>query len=194
MLVVKFSAIFGKKKFFMSRIGKLPVHVPEKVQVEIEGNNITISGPYGKLERNISTLLDIKVDEKNIILIKKINNRRTNEIYGLTRTLVNNMVIGVSQKFEKVLLLEGVGYRAQTNNNQLILNLGYSHPVALEIPSGIEVLIEKNTLIIIKGINKELIGQFSATIKSRRLPEPYKGKGVLYQGEIIKRKVGKSGK
>ena len=178
----------------MSRIGKLPVYVPEKVEVIVQENTITISGPHGKLERTISTLLNIKIEEKAITLLKKTNNRQTNEIYGLTRTLINNMVIGVSQKFEKILLLEGVGYRAQINNDQLILNLGYSHSVNLEIPNGIEVIIEKNTLILLKGINKELIGQFSATIKNKRLPEPYKGKGILYQGEIIKRKVGKSGK
>ena len=178
----------------MSRIGKLPVHVPENVEVITQENTITISGPYGKLNRTISPLLSLKRKEGFIIIVKKTSNRQTNEIYGLTRTLINNMVIGVSQKFEKVLLLEGVGYRAQINNNQLILNLGYSHPVNLEIPNGIEVMIEKNNLILLKGIDKELIGQFSATIKNKRLPEPYKGKGILYQGEIIKRKVGKSGK
>ena len=107
----------------MSRIGKLPVYISEKVKVTIQENNITISGPYGKLERTISTLLSLKIEEKAITLIKKANNRQTNEIYGLTRTLISNMVIGVSQKFEKVLLLEGVGYRAQINNNQLILNI-----------------------------------------------------------------------
>ena len=178
----------------MSRIGKLPVYVPEKVEVSIRNNTITISGPYGKLQRTISPLLSIKIEEKAIILIKNTSNRQTNDIYGLTRTLINNMVIGVSQKFEKVLLLEGVGYRAQISDNQLILNLGYSHSVNLQIPTGIEVMIEKNTLIFIRGIDKELIGQFSATIKNKRRPEPYKGKGILYQGEIIKRKVGKSGK
>ena len=178
----------------MSRIGKLPVYIPKKVKVVIEGNIITISGPYGQLAKNISNLINIKVEENVIILNKKINTRQTSQLYGLTRTLINNMVIGVSQKFEKVLLLEGVGYRAQINDTQLILNLGYSHPVNLEIPNGIEVLVEKNTLILIKGIDKELIGQFSATIKNKRPPEPYKGKGILYQGEIIKRKVGKSGK
>ena len=170
------------------------MHIPGKVEVTVQENTITISGPYGKLERIISPLLSIKLEQKVIFIIKKTNNRKTNEIYGLTRTLINNMVIGVSQKFEKVLLLEGVGYRAQLNNNQLILNLGYSHPINLEIPTGIEVIIEKNTLILLKGIDKELIGQFSATIKNKRPPEPYKGKGILYQGEIIKRKVGKSGK
>ena len=194
---MKFYAIFGKtknRKFFMSRIGKLPITVPGTVQVEIEGNIIKVIGKYGKLQQQISNLICIEIENNLITISKKIDTRRANEVYGLTRTLINNMIIGVSQNFEKVLLLEGVGYRAQSIKNELLLNLGYSHPVNLEIPSGIEVIVEKNNIIIVRGINKELVGQFSATIKSKRPPEPYKGKGILYQGEIIKRKVGKSGK
>ena len=145
---MKFYAIFGdNRKLFMSRIGKLPIKIPDKVKVEINGNTITVVGKYGELQRKFSNLISIKVDNKLIKVSKKIDTRRTNEVYGLTRTLINNMVVGVSQKFEKILSLEGVGYRAQNNNNELLLNLGYSHPVNLEIPSGLEVLVEKNNLI-----------------------------------------------
>ena len=178
----------------MSRIGKLPIQVPTNVQVEIQEEMINIIGPYGKLRRRISSLLSIELKNQGIFVTKKNNNRITNQLYGLTRTLINNMIIGVSEKFEKVLLLEGVGYRAQILSNELVLNLGYSHPIVIQIPPEIEIVIEKNIVIIIRGSNKELVGQLSATIKSKRPPEPYKGKGILYQGEIIKRKVGKSGK
>lgn len=183
-----------KNEIFMSRIGKLPIKVPANIQVEIENEIINIVGPYGKLKRNFSSLLSVELKNQIIFITKKNNNRITNQLYGLTRTLINNMIIGVSEKFEKVLLLEGVGYRAQTLNNELVLNLGYSHPIIIPIPIEIEIIIEKNIIIIVKGSDKELVGQLSATIKSKRPPEPYKGKGVLYQGEVIKRKVGKSGK
>lgn len=178
----------------MSRIGKLPIVIPANVQVEMDNHIISISGPHGKLFKKISDLITVEINN-NIIYLKKVNNTRiTNQLYGLTRTLINNMVIGVSNKFERVLQLQGVGYRAQVRENNLILNIGYSHPILIVIPSGITIKIEKNGEIIISGFEKELIGQLAATIRSKRPPEPYKGKGILYKGEIIKRKVGKSGK
>lgn len=178
----------------MSRIGKVPIKIPQNVQVNIDKDIIHVSGPYGKLMQKISKVILIEIAENFIILRKENNNRTTNQLYGLTRTLINNMVIGVSRKFEKRLILEGVGYRAQLSNKNLILNLGYSHPVIIPIPESIEILIEKNGTILVTGSNKELVGQLGASIKNKRLPEPYKGKGILYQGEVIKRKVGKSGK
>lgn len=178
----------------MSRIGKLPIVLPENVQVEINNHIISISGPHGKLFKKISDLITVEIND-NILYLKKINNARiTNQLYGLTRTLINNMVIGVSTKFERILQLQGVGYRAQVSGNNLILNVGYSHPISILIPEGISIKIEKNGEIIISGFEKELIGQLAATIRSKRPPEPYKGKGIIYKDEVIKRKVGKSGK
>lgn len=178
----------------MSRIGKLPIILPSNVQVELNEQIIEVSGPYGKLLKEISESISIHKNDNNII-VKKVNNTRiANQLYGLTRTLINNMVIGVSEKFERTLQLHGVGYRAQVIDNNLVLNLGYSHSIILAIPQDITILIEKNGEIVISGFNKELVGQLSATIRNKRPPEPYKGKGILYKGEIIKRKVGKSGK
>nr|QWK41876.1 ribosomal protein L6 [Protohalopteris sp.] len=178
----------------MSRIGKLPIVIPANVQVEISERTISISGPHGKLFKKISDLISVQVNNNNIYVTKNNNTRIANQLYGLTRTLINNMVIGVSNKFERILQLQGVGYRAQVTGNDLILNLGYSHPIKITIPKGINIQIEKNGEIIISGFDKELIGQLASTIRNKRPPEPYKGKGILYKGEIIKRKVGKSGK
>nr|YP_009455840.1 50S ribosomal protein L6 [Dictyopteris divaricata]YP_010205345.1 50S ribosomal protein L6 [Grateloupia livida]AQZ25056.1 50S ribosomal protein L6 [Dictyopteris divaricata]UAV85914.1 50S ribosomal protein L6 [Grateloupia livida] len=178
----------------MSRIGKLPIAIPENVEVEVKEQIINITGPHGKLVREISSTISIQLANNFLTLKKRDNSRFTNQLYGLSRTLINNMIIGVSKKFDKTLMLEGVGYRAQIVNKDLVLNLGFSHPVLLLIPDGIEVVLEKNGIIIIRGFDKELVGQFAATIKSKRPPEPYKGKGILFKGEIIKRKVGKSGK
>ncbi|CAM9096226.1 unnamed protein product [Discosporangium mesarthrocarpum] len=178
----------------MSRIGKLAITVPTNVKINIDGQNITIKGPYGEIFRKISDLISIEYINDKIYVTKKINTRIASQLYGLTRTLINNMVIGVSEKFQLVLQLQGVGYRAQIKEKNLILNLGYSHPIIIIIPKDLEIKVENNTEIIIKGFNKELVGQVAATIRSKRPPEPYKGKGILYKGEIIKRKVGKSGK
>ena len=178
----------------MGRIGKLPIKVPSNVQVEINEKSVQVSGPQGKLLRTISDLISVEIRENTIYVTKNDDTRITNQLYGLTRTLINNMVIGVSQKFERRLELQGVGYRAQLDNNDLVLNLGYSHPIIISIPLGIEIKVEKNVGIIITGFDKELVGQLAATIREKRPPEPYKGKGILYKGEIIKRKVGKSGK
>nr|YP_011006982.1 50S ribosomal protein L6 [Phaeostrophion irregulare]WAM64269.1 50S ribosomal protein L6 [Phaeostrophion irregulare] len=178
----------------MSRIGKSPIVVPANVQVKVNEQMVEVSGPHGKLFRQISGLLSIQIIDDIIYLKKSDGTKISNQLYGLTRTLINNMVIGVSEKFERGLQLQGVGYRAQVIDNNLILNLGYSHPVSIKIPTGIDIKVEKNGGIIISGFNKELVGQLAATIRDKRPPEPYKGKGILYKGEIIKRKVGKSGK
>lgn len=178
----------------MSRIGKLPIIIPVNVQVEINQQTISISGPHGKLFKKISDLISVQVQNNTIYVTKNNNTRIANQLYGLTRTLINNMVIGVSKKFERILQLQGVGYRAQVTGNDLILNLGYSHPIIIMIPKGVDIKVEKNGEIYISGFDNELIGQLAATIRDKRPPEPYKGKGILYKGEIIKRKVGKSGK
>ncbi len=178
----------------MSRIGKLPIKIPEKVEIQIEDQLIKVSGPYGKLSRKISELILISFEENQVLVKTKNDSRKAKELYGLSRTLINNMVVGVSTKFERRLEIKGVGYRSQVKSNTLVLNLGYSHPVIIPIPSEIEIIVEGNVNILIKGIDKEVVGQLAATIRSKRPPEPYKGKGILYKGELIKRKVGKSGK
>jgi large subunit ribosomal protein L6 len=178
----------------MSRIGKLPIIIPNKVKVSIENQNIEVSGPHGKLFRKVSDSIQLIQKENELLLEPKNNLRQTRELYGLSRTLVNNMVLGVSTQFERSLKIEGVGYRAYVEERKLVLLLGYSHPIIIPFPESISLSVEANVNISIKGIDKEEVGQLAATIRSKRPPEPYKGKGVLYKGEIIKRKVGKSGK
>nr|YP_010594926.1 ribosomal protein L6 [Stephanopyxis turris]WAJ57661.1 ribosomal protein L6 [Stephanopyxis turris] len=178
----------------MSRIGKLPIKVPENVEVICNGPEVTVKGKFGTLQNTLPEVLQI--EEKNDTLIVSLKNEtRTNRaLYGLYRTLVNNMVIGVSEQFTILLTLQGVGYRGSVQGQSLVLNLGYSHPVTMEIPEGISVEVTQNTLITLKACNKEMLGLFAAKIRSWRIPEPYKGKGILYQGEIVRRKAGKSGK
>lgn len=178
----------------MSRIGKLGIKLPQKVEVQIVGQNINISGPYGTLNRKISELVILTMINDEIHVSPKDNSRQAKALHGLSRTLINNMVIGVYKKFEQRLEIKGIGYRSQVQDKNLILNLGYSHPVIIPIPTDIEISIEANVNILITGINKESVGQLAATIRNKREPEPYKGKGILYKGEIIRRKVGKSGK
>nr|QSV12696.1 ribosomal protein L6 [Phaeophyceae sp.] len=178
----------------MSRIGKVPLRVPSNVQVNIDKQGLTISGLHGKLFKNFSKSILVEF-QNNILYVSNIKKTRfTNQLHGLTRTLINNMIIGVSQKFERILQLHGVGYRAKIKENELVLNLGYSHPVILVIPKEINIIINNSIEIIITGLDKQLVGQVAAKIRSKRPPEPYNGKGILYKGEIIKRKVGKSGK
>nr|YP_002327519.1 ribosomal protein L6 [Vaucheria litorea]ACF70936.1 ribosomal protein L6 [Vaucheria litorea] len=178
----------------MSRIGKLPINIPNTVNVKIENQIINVMGPHGQLKKKISDFLIIKINNNEIIVLTKNNSRQARSLHGLYRTLINNMIIGVSNKFEQRLEIKGVGYRSQVQDTTLILNLGFSHPIQLQIPVDIEIVIEANVNILIRGINKETVGQFAATIRNKRPPEPYKGKGILYKEEIIKRKVGKSGK
>lgn len=178
----------------MSRIGKLSIKIPSKVEVKIENQQIMVSGPYGQLAKEISPLMHLKNENQEIFVVPRNTSRQARELHGLSRTLIHNMVLGVSTKFERRLEIKGVGYRSQVKGKDLVLNLGYSHPVVIDIPEGIEVSVEANINILIKGIDKEVVGQLAATIRSKRPPEPYKGKGILYKGEVIKRKVGKSGK
>nr|QCI07186.1 ribosomal protein L6 [Hypnea pannosa] len=178
----------------MSRIGKKSIILPPGIQSEIKESTITITGPKGKLSYNLSKMINIQNNNNKLQLSPIKINKESKALYGLSRTLINNMVIGVSKGFEKKLEIRGVGYRCQTNENHLILNIGYSHPVIIESPEGISIRVEDNVNIIVTGINKEKVGQIAAKIRSTRPPEPYKEKGIRYSGEIIRKKVGKAGK
>ena len=179
----------------MSRIGRLPVAIPAGVTVELaENNKITVKGPKGTLERELPTEMEVKVDGDAVVVTRPNDLKKMKSLHGLTRTLVNNMVIGVTEGYQKVLEVNGVGYRAAKSGNKLTLNLGYSHPVEMTDPEGVETVVEGQNKIIVKGINKEKVGQYAAEIRDKRRPEPYKGKGIKYADEVIRRKVGKTGK
>ena len=178
----------------MSRIGKLPIQIPENVDISCNEFEIKIKGKFGTLQKTIPKMIKIEQDGNNLI-VKLDNQTRTNRaLHGLYRTLINNMIIGVSEQFKLTLNLKGVGYRATVQGQSLILNLGYSHPVEMSIPQDISVEIVQNTTIQLKSCDKENLGLFAANVRSWRPPEPYKGKGIIYEGEIVKRKAGKSGK
>ena len=179
----------------MSRIGRMPIAIPDGVTVTIaENNQVTVKGPKGTLERVLPAEMDIKQEGSEIIVTRPNDLKKMKSLHGLTRTLINNMVIGVTNGYEKVLEVNGVGYRAAKSGNKLTLNLGYSHPVEMEDPEGIETVLEGQNKITVKGIDKEKVGQYAAEIREKRAPEPYKGKGIKYQDEVIRRKVGKTGK
>ena len=179
----------------MSRIGKLPIPIPEKVSAQISGQHITIKGPKGTLEREIPEPIEVKQEGDTIIVRPTDNSRIGRQRYGLCRTMVANMVDGVSQGFQKRLLIQGVGYRAQAQGKKLTLNVGYSKPVEMEMPEGIDVAVEnRNVEVVVSGINKEVVGNVAARIRAVRPPEPYKGKGIRYFDEQIRRKAGKTGK
>ena len=178
----------------MSRIGRMPIAVPAGVTVDIaENNQVTVKGPKGTLSRVLPAEMDIKLEGNEIIVTRPNDLKKMKSLHGLTRTLINNMVIGVTEGYSKVLEVNGVGYRAAKQGKKLVLNLGYSHPVEMEDPEGLESKVEGNT-ITITGIDKEKVGQYAAEIRDTRRPEPYKGKGIKYADEVIRRKVGKTGK
>ncbi|MGD1704115.1 50S ribosomal protein L6 [Dapis sp. BLCC M229] len=178
----------------MSRIGKLPIPIPKKVTITIEGQKVTVKGPKGELSRVLPPEIAVEQQEETIIVKPQNDSRRARQRYGLCRSLVANMVEGVSKGYEKRLLIQGVGYRAQVQGKTLILNVGYSKPVEMPAPEGIQMAVENNTNVIVNGINKELVGNTAARIRAVRPPEVYKGKGIRYAGEMIKLKAGKSGK
>lgn len=180
----------------MSRIGKAQIPIPQKVIVKIEGQKISVDGPKGKLSRILPSFICCTMDENktNLLLQNAQNTKLTNSLYGLSRTLVSNMVTGVSSGFNRKLKISGVGYRAQLEGKNLLLNMGYSHPVRLITPNEISVSLEGQTGITISGMEKEAVGEFAAKIRSIRPPEPYKGKGISYDDEVIRRKAGKTGK
>ena len=179
----------------MSRIGKMPIAIPAGVTVEIaENNKVTVKGPKGTLERVLPSEMDIKMEGSEIVVSRPNDLKKMKSLHGLTRTLINNMVIGVTEGYEKKLEVNGVGYRAQKQGKKLVLSLGYSHPVEMEDPEGLETVLDGQNIIVVKGIDKEEVGQYAAEIRAKRAPEPYKGKGIKYADEVIRRKVGKTGK
>jgi len=179
----------------MSRIGKLPVAIPAGVTVEIKDNNVvSVKGPKGSLERQFAKELTIKEENGEVVVTRPNDNKKEKSLHGLTRALIQNMVDGVSKGYEKKLEINGVGYRAAKQGKTLTLTLGYSHPVIMEDPDGIETVLDGTNTIFVRGISKEAVGQYAAEIRGKRGPEPYKGKGIKYADEIIRRKVGKTGK
>lgn len=178
-----------------SRIGKQPIEVPSNVSLTIDGQDLKVKGPLGELGLTYPKEILLQRDDSGLLRVRKsIDTRRANQMHGLFRTLTDNMVVGVSKGFEKRLQLVGVGYRAAIEGKDIVLSLGFSHPVRMTIPDGLQVKVEDNTRIIVSGYDKSAIGQFAASVRKWRPPEPYKGKGVKYADEVIRRKEGKAGK
>ena len=178
----------------MSRIGNKPIAVPAGVEVKVEGQHVTVKGPKGTLERDINPEITVKLEEGTLTFARSSEERLDKSLHGLTRTLVNNMIEGVQKEFTRELQINGVGYRVQKQGNDLNLSLGYSHPVIYKAPTGISFDVPNPNTIIVKGINKEQVGQVAAEIRTKRPPEVYRGKGIKYAEEVIRRKEGKAGK
>lgn len=178
----------------MSRIGRLPIDIPAGVEVKIEeGNKVTVKGPKGTLEKCLPVEMTIKMEDNQVVVTRPNDLKKMKALHGLTRSLIANMITGVSEGYEKKLEINGVGYRAQKKGKEITFNLGFSHPVVMSDPEGIETVMEGQNIIIVKGIDKEKVGQYAAEIRALRKPEPYKGKGIKYADEVIRRKVGKTG-
>ncbi len=178
----------------MSRIGVAPVEIPDKVNVEIQDNLIKASGPLGQLEVKLQPVIQVEKEDNKLVVKKTNDDRKTRALHGLSRTLVYNIVNGVSKGFEKRLEIQGVGYKAALEGKNLNLSLGYSHPVKIEPPQGIEIKVEGNNKILVSGADKQLVGDIAALIRGKRPPEVYKGKGIRYEGEYVRKKAGKAGK
>jgi len=178
----------------MSRIGRMPVQIPAGVEVKLNNNELTVKGPKGTLKQSFHKNMAIKVEGSNIVVSRPNDLKQNKALHGLTRSLIANMVTGVTQGFEKQLEIVGVGYRAQKQGKKLVLNLGFSHPVEIEEPAGITIEVPAQNKIVVKGIDKQLVGEVAAIIRSKRPPEPYKGKGIRYVDEYVIRKEGKTGK
>ncbi len=178
----------------MSRIGNKPVVLPAGVEVTVDANNmVTVKGPKGQLQEQVSKLINVEVKDNEVLFTRDSDAREYRSQHGLARTLVHNMVVGVTDGYQKKLQLVGVGYKAEKKGNKLVMNLGYSHPVEMEDPEGIETEVPDATTVIVKGIDKAVIGNYAANIRAWRRPEPYKGKGIKYENEVIRRKEGKAG-
>jgi len=175
----------------MSNIGKQPIVIPENVQISISNNSVEVKGQLGELNMNFNSRIDISTADNTVVVKRNSEQRKDKELHGLYRALIQNMVVGVSQGFEKTLLLVGVGYTAEKKGDFLLLNVGYSHPIYFQIPDGVMVNTPDQTTIVVKGYHKQNVGDFAAKIRSMRKPEPYKGKGIKYSDEIIRRKAGK---
>lgn len=178
----------------MSRIGKNPIQIPEKVEVKVNDGLIVVKGEQGELKQKIHPQVLVEIEDKQVVIkIKNDKDKLQKSLWGTTRQLINNMILGVTQGFEKKLEVNGVGYRVQLNGKLLVLNVGYSHPVEFKVPDGIDISVEKN-IITVSGIDKQLVGETAAQIRKVRKPEPYKGKGIKYVDEVIRRKMGKQAK
>ena len=178
----------------MSRVGKKIIDIPSDVTVSIDGNTVTVKGPKGELSKTLNERMTYKQDENTLEVVRPSDSKDDRTVHGTTRALINNMILGVSQGFQKTLELVGVGYRAQMQGNDLVLNVGYSHPVEIKAEDGITFAVEKNTTVTVSGVSKEQVGAIASNIRTTRPPEPYKGKGIRYQGEYVRRKEGKTGK
>jgi len=178
----------------VSRVGKRPVAVPAGVEVKLDGHTMTVSGPRGTLERRLHTAMDIAVEDNVITVSRPTDNRQHRALHGLTRSLVANMVTGVTDGFRRTLEIVGIGYRATKQGHKLVLTVGYSHPVEIDPPDGVEIEVPSTNVVVVTGADKEKVGQTAANIRAVRPPEPYKGKGIRYQGEVVRRKAGKVGK
>ncbi|MBD2353665.1 50S ribosomal protein L6 [Tolypothrix sp. FACHB-123] len=178
----------------MSRIGKRPITIPAKVQVAIDGTKVVVKGPKGELSRELPTQVTVSQEGETLLVNRRDDSRTARQMHGLSRTLVANMVEGVSVGFQRRLEIQGVGYRAQVQGRNLVLNMGYSHQVQIEPPDGIQFAVEGTTNVIVSGYDKEIVGNTAAKIRAVRKPEPYKGKGIRYAGEVVRRKAGKTGK
>jgi large subunit ribosomal protein L6 len=178
----------------MSRIGRLPITVPSGVDVTIDGRNVTVKGPKGTLSRSLHPDITVSREDGRLVVTRPTEQKTHKQLHGLTRTLVSNMVVGVTDGYRKGIEITGVGYRAALSGRKLTLNLGYSHPIEIEPPEGISFEVETPTRLAVVGIDKELVGEIAAKVRATRKPEPYKGKGVRYAGEYVRRKAGKAGK
>lgn len=178
----------------MSRIGNMPITIPAGVEITVDGNHITVKGPKGTLEKDLHDSMKIEVKDGQVVITKPDETTKSNSLHGLTRTLVNNMITGVVEEYKVELKINGVGYRAQKQGTKLSMNLGYSHPVVMEAPQGITFDVPDANTIIVRGIDKEVVGQTAAVVRTKRPPEVYKGKGIKYADEHIRRKEGKAGK
>jgi large subunit ribosomal protein L6 len=179
----------------MSRIGLKPIDIPSGVEIKIDDNNLVeVKGPKGQLSEKINSEMEIKIEDGVLTVARPTENKKHRSLHGLSRTLISNMIVGVTEGYTKTLEIEGTGYRAAKQGSKLVLTLGYSHPLELEDPAGIEVEVPAQNRIIVKGNNKQQVGNYAANIRAYRKPEPYKGKGIRYAGEIVRRKVGKTGK
>ncbi|MCW2898212.1 MAG: ribosomal protein [Streptosporangiaceae bacterium] len=178
----------------MSRIGRLPIPVPGGVEVKVDGQAVTVKGPKGELSHTVAEPIGVKLEDGTVTVDRPNDENTVRALHGLTRSLINNMVVGVTEGYSKSLEIVGVGYRVQAKGSNLEFSLGYSHPVKVEAPEGISFKVERPTLFTVEGIDKQKVGEVAANIRKLRKPDPYKGKGVRYQGEQIRRKVGKAGK
>ncbi|MEV3926246.1 50S ribosomal protein L6 [Actinomadura coerulea] len=178
----------------MSRIGRLPISVPSGVEVKLEGREVTVKGPKGTLSHVVADPIEVKQEDGQLVVSRPNDVNKVRGLHGLTRTLINNMVVGVTDGYKKTLVIQGVGYRVVAKGKNVEFSLGYSHPIPFEAPEGITFTVEKPTQLVVEGIDKQLVGEIAARIRKLRKPDPYKGKGVRYEGEQIRRKVGKAGK